>query len=230
MQCVAAMAAAEGGSERRSSMLARRVAHSRVASRADTLPGAQGRQLLVSRPRERRRCDVWHAVAGAKTKRQGQQRQGVAGGQRAASSAPRWCRSGRRWGPAVAARAPHQAPPPLTPVQDEVLIAGFGRRGHAVGDIPGVRFKVVKVSGVSLLALFRGKKEKVRLPDVASLPQRTAALAGGLARAGPSSHVPAWCGRCMRRCCTGHLAWLRVCPAPKACHSPALLPVPQPRN
>ncbi|KAK6146967.1 hypothetical protein DH2020_017879 [Rehmannia glutinosa] len=29
--------------------------------------------------------------------------------------------------------------------QDEVLIAGFGRKGHAVGDIPGVRFKVVKV-------------------------------------------------------------------------------------
>ena len=32
---------------------------------------------------------------------------------------------------------------------DEVLIAGFGRKGHAVGDIPGVRFKVVKVSGPS---------------------------------------------------------------------------------
>jgi len=30
---------------------------------------------------------------------------------------------------------------PVDP-QDEVLIAGFGRRGHAVGDIPGVRFKV----------------------------------------------------------------------------------------
>ena len=43
-----------------------------------------------------------------------------------------------------------------------MLIAGFGRRGHAVGDIPGVRFKVVKVSGVSLLALLRGKKEKPR--------------------------------------------------------------------
>ena len=28
-------------------------------------------------------------------------------------------------------------------LQDEVLIAGFGRRGHAVGDIPGVRFKVL---------------------------------------------------------------------------------------
>ncbi|GCC21888.1 hypothetical protein chiPu_0000270 [Chiloscyllium punctatum] len=26
---------------------------------------------------------------------------------------------------------------------DEVLVAGFGRKGHAVGDIPGVRFKVV---------------------------------------------------------------------------------------
>ncbi|KAL9263643.1 Small ribosomal subunit protein uS12-like protein [Drosera capensis] len=44
---------------------------------------------------------------------------------------------------------------------DEVLIAGFGRKGHAVGDIPGVRFKVVKVSGVSLLALFK-EKEKPR--------------------------------------------------------------------
>ena len=30
----------------------------------------------------------------------------------------------------------------LAAMQDEVLIAGFGRRGHAVGDIPGVRFKV----------------------------------------------------------------------------------------
>ena len=47
-------------------------------------------------------------------------------------------------------------------VQDEVLIAGFGRRGHAVGDIPGVRFKVVKVAGVSLLALYKEKKEKPR--------------------------------------------------------------------
>merc|ERR1711893_233347 len=45
---------------------------------------------------------------------------------------------------------------------DEVLIAGFGRSGHAVGDIPGVRFKVVKVANVSLLALFTGKKERPR--------------------------------------------------------------------
>ncbi|KAG4093281.1 hypothetical protein PIROE2DRAFT_67194 [Piromyces sp. E2] len=45
---------------------------------------------------------------------------------------------------------------------DEVLISGFGRKGRAVGDIPGVRFKVVKVSGVSLLALYKEKKEKPR--------------------------------------------------------------------
>eukprot|EP01023_Acetabularia_acetabulum_P066063 TRINITY_DN8848_c0_g1_i1.p2 TRINITY_DN8848_c0_g1~~TRINITY_DN8848_c0_g1_i1.p2 ORF type:complete len:143 (-),score=30.20 TRINITY_DN8848_c0_g1_i1:148-576(-) len=45
---------------------------------------------------------------------------------------------------------------------DEVLIAGFGRRGRAVGDIPGVRFKVVKVAGAGLYALFKGKKEKPR--------------------------------------------------------------------
>merc|ERR1711974_53538 len=45
---------------------------------------------------------------------------------------------------------------------DEVLVAGFGRSGHAVGDIPGVRFKIVKVAGVALLALFREIKEKPR--------------------------------------------------------------------
>ena len=45
---------------------------------------------------------------------------------------------------------------------DEVLVAGFGRKGHAVGDLPGIRFKVVKVSGVSLDALFREKKENPR--------------------------------------------------------------------
>jgi small subunit ribosomal protein S23e len=43
---------------------------------------------------------------------------------------------------------------------DEVLISGFGRKGHSVGDIPGVRFKVVKVAGVALIALYKRKKEK----------------------------------------------------------------------
>merc|ERR550517_311820 len=45
---------------------------------------------------------------------------------------------------------------------DEVLVSGFGRSGHSVGDIPGVRFKVCKVSGVGLGALWSGKKEKPR--------------------------------------------------------------------
>jgi len=44
-------------------------------------------------------------------------------------------------------------------VNDEVLIAGFGRKGHAVGDIPGVKFKTIKVSNVSLLALWRGREK-----------------------------------------------------------------------
>ena len=45
---------------------------------------------------------------------------------------------------------------------DEVLISGFGRSGRAIGDIPGIRFKVVKVSNVALSALFKEKKEKPR--------------------------------------------------------------------
>lgn len=47
---------------------------------------------------------------------------------------------------------------------DEVLISGFGRSGKAKGDIPGVRFKVVKVSGVGLLALWKEKKVLFGLP------------------------------------------------------------------
>ncbi len=44
---------------------------------------------------------------------------------------------------------------------DEVNIVGIGgRKGRSMGDIPGVRYKVVKVNGVSLLELIRGKKEK----------------------------------------------------------------------
>lgn len=47
-------------------------------------------------------------------------------------------------------------------INDEVLIAGFGRKGHSVGDIPGVKFKTVKVSSVALWALWKEKKEKPR--------------------------------------------------------------------
>lgn len=40
------------------------------------------------------------------------------------------------------------------------MVAGFGRKGHAKGDIPGVRFKIVSVKGFSLKALYTGKAEK----------------------------------------------------------------------
>ena len=50
----------------------------------------------------------------------------------------------------------------FTNLKIQVLVSGFGRKGHAVGDIPGVRFKICKVANVSLNALFRGKKERPR--------------------------------------------------------------------
>ena len=44
---------------------------------------------------------------------------------------------------------------------DEVLVEGIGgRMGRSYGDIPGVRFKVIKVNDVSLQELVRGRKEK----------------------------------------------------------------------
>ncbi|KAB0340073.1 hypothetical protein FD754_023429, partial [Muntiacus muntjak] len=45
---------------------------------------------------------------------------------------------------------------------DDILVAGFGCKGHVVGDIPGVCFKVVKAASVSLLALYKGKKGRPR--------------------------------------------------------------------
>ena len=45
---------------------------------------------------------------------------------------------------------------------DEVLVSGFGRSGHAVGDIPGVRFKVIAIKNKSLVALYKGKAEILR--------------------------------------------------------------------
>lgn len=44
---------------------------------------------------------------------------------------------------------------------DEVLIEGIGgRKGRSMGDISGVRYKVIKVNDVSLNELVRGRKEK----------------------------------------------------------------------
>jgi small subunit ribosomal protein S12 len=44
---------------------------------------------------------------------------------------------------------------------DEVVVEGIGgRMGRSYGDLPGVRYKVIKVNNISLSELVRGKKEK----------------------------------------------------------------------
>lgn len=44
---------------------------------------------------------------------------------------------------------------------DEVMVEGIGgRMGRSYGDIPGVRFKVIKVNDISLQEMIRGKIEK----------------------------------------------------------------------
>ncbi|RLI27469.1 MAG: 30S ribosomal protein S12 [Candidatus Hecatellales archaeon] len=44
---------------------------------------------------------------------------------------------------------------------DEVLIGGIGGpMGKAYGDLPGVRYQVLAVNGVSLRELLRGRKQK----------------------------------------------------------------------
>lgn len=44
---------------------------------------------------------------------------------------------------------------------DEVVIEGIGgAKGGAYGDIPGVRYKIIKVNSISLKELVKGRKEK----------------------------------------------------------------------
>ena len=44
---------------------------------------------------------------------------------------------------------------------DEVLIEGIGGRlGRSYGDLPGVRYKIIKLNNVSLSEMVRGRKEK----------------------------------------------------------------------
>jgi len=44
---------------------------------------------------------------------------------------------------------------------DEVMVEGIGgRMGRSYGDIPGVRFKVIKVNDISLKEMIKGKIEK----------------------------------------------------------------------
>jgi len=44
---------------------------------------------------------------------------------------------------------------------DRVIVEGIGgAKGRSIGDLPGVRWRVVSVNGVSIDALLKGKKEK----------------------------------------------------------------------
>jgi len=61
----------------------------------------------------------------------------------------------------VTAFAPGEGAIGFIDEHDEVVIEGIGgAKGGAYGDIPGVRYKVVKVNTVSLSELVRGRKEK----------------------------------------------------------------------
>lgn len=61
-------------------------------------------------------------------------------------------------------------------VQDEVLVAGFGRKGHAVGDIPGVRFKVRHEPAVPILSL----RKMIELRQLRTVHALSASVASSL--------------------------------------------------
>jgi small subunit ribosomal protein S12 len=66
-------------------------------------------------------------------------------------------------GKVVTAFLPRDGALNIVDEHDEVYIEGIGGpEGKAFGDLPGVRFRVFKVNGVSLDALLTGKKEKPR--------------------------------------------------------------------
>ncbi|MFP4050242.1 MAG: 30S ribosomal protein S12 [Thermoplasmata archaeon] len=61
----------------------------------------------------------------------------------------------------VTAFAPGEGAISYIDEHDEVLIEGIGgMKGKAYGDIPGVRYKVVKINRVALSELIAGNKEK----------------------------------------------------------------------
>jgi small subunit ribosomal protein S12 len=63
----------------------------------------------------------------------------------------------------VTAFAPGDGAIKLIDEHDEVVIESIGgKQGRAKGDIPGVRWQVIKVNDQSLNALLRGKVEKAR--------------------------------------------------------------------
>jgi small subunit ribosomal protein S12 len=67
----------------------------------------------------------------------------------------------RKNGKQVSAFLPGDAALTFVEEHDAVKICGIGGSGGgAVGDLPGIRWKVIMVNGVSLDALIKGKKER----------------------------------------------------------------------
>ncbi|MDI6642699.1 MAG: 30S ribosomal protein S12 [Candidatus Hodarchaeaceae archaeon] len=61
----------------------------------------------------------------------------------------------------VTAFAPGEGAIGFIDEHDEVVIEGIGgAKGGSYGDLPGVRYKVTKVNGISLIELVKGRKEK----------------------------------------------------------------------
>ena len=66
-------------------------------------------------------------------------------------------------GKQITAFLPGDGAQKLVDEHDEVIIECIGgKKGRAKGDIPGVRWKVIKVNDQSLIALLHGKLEKAR--------------------------------------------------------------------
>uniref|UniRef100_A0A8C9GWH8 Small ribosomal subunit protein uS12 n=1 Tax=Piliocolobus tephrosceles TaxID=591936 RepID=A0A8C9GWH8_9PRIM len=77
---------------------------------------------------------------------------------------------------------------------DEVLVAGFGRKGHAVGDIPGVRFKSLTLFINNNLAPNVGPQRRLRTPK--KLPELGAKIpVGPIEASQTSSFSPAGTGK-----------------------------------
>lgn len=67
----------------------------------------------------------------------------------------------RKNGKQVSAFLPGDAALTFVEEHDSVTVVGIGgAMGGAVGDLPGIRWKVIKVNGVSLDAMIAGKKER----------------------------------------------------------------------
>lgn len=67
----------------------------------------------------------------------------------------------KKTGKVVTAFVPYDGGILFIDEHDEVLIERIGgSQGRSMGDIPGVKFRVVKVAGVSLKELVEGRKQK----------------------------------------------------------------------